>query len=196
MGNSQNKPCDTVTNNVTEETKEVINTVHTNAVDKLNEELKKSKNKEYAKMIIDYLIGRCKEDAGFGDDVLRKEKTFDGCFSYIKDKARSKAVNGCAAIKDETVYEWAEDYYRSESTKVVAKSTKKSTNKSAETEHKSTEMEDKSTDKSTTQSTNTPTETVSEENDAAKTQRKKTRSSVKRSEPDGQMSIFDLMMGE
>lgn len=84
-----------------------------NAFEKLSEELKGSKD-EYKKLIVEHLVKRIKEDSGLGDDVARDGKTLDGCMSYIKDKAKKQASNGVAVIEDSKVYEWAEDYYRSD----------------------------------------------------------------------------------
>ena len=70
----------------------------------LEAERKKESKKEFANPIIDYLLKRCDEDPGFAEDVLRDGKTWNGCFSYIRNEARKKAVNGCAAVEDSTVY--------------------------------------------------------------------------------------------
>lgn len=199
------------TETVSKETETVINTIHTNPVDKLKEELKNAKNKGYAKLIIEHLIKRCGEDAGFGEDVLKKEKTFEGCFDYIRNQAKKSAVNGCAAIEDETVYEWAEDYYRSaQSTKSTTKKANKSTNKPTEKPNKSTEVVDKPTDQSTKENVQSVAEvsksdancTENEKNaqktvaNAQKTSKTVKKTSAKKNEPEGQMSIFDLMMGD
>lgn len=58
------------------------------------------------------MIRRCKEDAGFAQDVLTASRTWNSCFGYIKDKARKEASAGVACIEDRIVYEWAEDYIR------------------------------------------------------------------------------------
>ena len=58
-------------------------------------------------------IKRIGEDEGLAEDVLKKQKTWDQCFKYIYEKARKMAGGQkAAAIIDETVFEWAEDYYR------------------------------------------------------------------------------------
>lgn len=81
------------------------------AINKLNGE---SKDTEYKKLIVAHLIKRVKEDSGLGDDVARDGKTLDGCIAYIRDQAKKQASNGVAVIEDAKVYEWAEDYYRSD----------------------------------------------------------------------------------
>ena len=87
--------------------------INLNAINKLNGELKGSKD-EYKKLIVAHLTKRIKEDSGLGDDVIRDGKTLDGCMTYIKGKAKKSASNGVAVIEDSKVYEWAEDYYRSD----------------------------------------------------------------------------------
>lgn len=87
--------------------------INLNAINKLSGEVKDSKD-EYKKLIVAHLTKRIKEDSGLGDDVAKDGKTLDGCMTYIKDKARKSASNGVAVIKDDQVYEWAEDYYRSD----------------------------------------------------------------------------------
>lgn len=179
------------------------------AKEKLEAERKKETKKEFVNPVIDYLLKRCDEDTGFAEDVLRDGKTWNGCFSYIKNEARKKAVNGCAAVEDSTVYEWAEDYYRSDVKEAAKTTTKKanaktqkvnaSTKKTTEKSDSSTEMskrEEKCSEneeKAQISTTNAPEKEKTVKKDAAKKQRKKENSSIKRSEPVGQVSIFDLM---
>lgn len=87
--------------------------INLNAINKLNSELKGAKD-EYKKLIVEHLVKRIKEDSGLGDDVAKDGKTLDGCMAYIKDQAKKHASNGVAVIEDAKVYEWAEDYYRSD----------------------------------------------------------------------------------
>lgn len=82
------------------------------AIDKLKKELEDTKDKQFAKPIIEYLIKRCEEDPSMAEDVDQEHKTWGKCFSYIYDKAKKEAggKNQCA-IHHKTVFEWAEDYY-------------------------------------------------------------------------------------
>lgn len=84
-----------------------------NAINKLNGELKDTKD-EYKKLIVAHLIKRIKDDSGLGNDVAQDGKTLDGCVAYIRDQAKKQASGGVAVIEDAKVYEWAEDYYRSD----------------------------------------------------------------------------------
>lgn len=172
------------------------------AKEKLEAERKKEAKKEFANPIIDYLLKRCDEDPGFAEDVLRDGKTWNGCFSYIRNEARKKAVNGCAAVEDSTVYEWAEDYYRSDVKEAVKTSTRKTNSTTKKTIPKvdsSTEMskrEEKCSENEKNaqiSNANAPEKEKTVKKDAAKKQRKKENSSTKSSGPVGQMSIFDLI---
>lgn len=82
------------------------------AKEKLEEELEKSKDKTFSKPIIEYLLGRCEEDKGLAQDIEQPHKTWDKCFEYIYNQARKHAKGNRACIREDVVYEWAEDYYR------------------------------------------------------------------------------------
>ena len=78
----------------------------------MEEELKQAKDKDFADPIITHLLKRCEEDPGMAEDVAQAHKTWSKCFKYIQDQARKRAKGNCAAIRDDVVYEWAEDYFR------------------------------------------------------------------------------------
>jgi len=86
--------------------------VHVKAQEKLKIELEKVKDKVFAEPIISYLIKRCEEDKGISEDVLQNHKTLGKCFSYVYSQAKKQAGNqNKCAVRDDVVYEWAEDYY-------------------------------------------------------------------------------------
>lgn len=85
-----------------------------NAIKKLKKEREKAKNKNFATPIIEHLLKRCAEDPGMAEDIMKTCKTWDKCFAYILQNAKKQATGNCAAVEDEVVYEWAEDYYRKE----------------------------------------------------------------------------------
>lgn len=60
--------------------------------------------------VMAHLRRRISEDLGLLEDS--EGKTWENCARYIMDKARKQAQDGCAVIRDEQVYEWAEDYCR------------------------------------------------------------------------------------
>lgn len=81
------------------------------AVTKLQEELKKAKEEEFAEPIIEYLIERCKESESLAADICQDHKTWEKCYDYIYSQARKQAKGNSLAVRDDVVYEWAEDYY-------------------------------------------------------------------------------------
>lgn len=89
---------------------------------------KKTHSDDNAKVIIDYLIKRAEEDPGMGEDILQPHKTYKNCWSYIMDQARKKLSNRSGAVRSDTVFEWAEDYYRLDD-KALAEKQKKEAKK-------------------------------------------------------------------
>lgn len=81
------------------------------AKEKLEKELEGDKDKSFAEPVIGYLLGRCAEDEGLSQDVVQEHKTWKKCIDYIYEKARKQSVGNKAAVRDDVVYEWAEDYY-------------------------------------------------------------------------------------
>lgn len=81
------------------------------AAGKLDSEIKGSKN-ESAKAIVEYLKKRARESENLANDILKPSKTWNKCWEYIYSKAAKLPREGrVLAVRDETVYEWAEDYY-------------------------------------------------------------------------------------
>lgn len=81
------------------------------AKEKLEKEMKADKDKTFAEPVIGYLLKRCEEDLGLAQDVVQEHKTWEKCFDYIYEQARKQATGNRAAVRDDVVYEWAEDYY-------------------------------------------------------------------------------------
>ena len=81
------------------------------AREKLEAEKKKATQKNFAEPVITYLLKRCEEDQGLAEDVMQEGKTWNKCFSYIVEQARKQSNGRSAAVEDQVVYEWAEDYY-------------------------------------------------------------------------------------
>lgn len=93
-------------------TQEDFEQIQDQAKKKLEDEMKKAKEKSFAEPIIGYLLKRCEDNKSLAEDVMQEQKTWDKCFNYIYSKAREQSKGNCAAIRDEVVYEWAEDYYQ------------------------------------------------------------------------------------
>ena len=80
--------------------------------EKLEAEKKKATQKNFADPVITYLMKRCEEDQGLAEDVMQEGKTWNKCFSYIVEQARKQSNGRSAAVEDQVVYEWEEDYYQ------------------------------------------------------------------------------------
>lgn len=79
--------------------------------EKLEKEMKDAKDTTFAEPVIGHLLKRCGEDNGLAQDVMQEHKTWEKCYKYIFEQARKQARGNSAAIRDDVVYEWAEDYY-------------------------------------------------------------------------------------
>lgn len=149
------------------------------AKEKLEAELKSAKDKAFAEPIIQYLLKRCEEDNGLAEDVAQKHKTWEKCFSYIYSQARKQSKGSCAAVRDDVVYEWAEDYYHLDD-----KALEEKRKKEAEERKKREAANPKKPAVKNTASTK-QAEKKNEPTDHSPKQKK--------NELQGQVSLFDLM---
>ena len=165
------------------------------AEEKLKKELAVAKDKSFADPIIGYLLERCREDEGLAEDVVQEHKTWQKCFEYIYRQARQQAHGNCAAVRDDVVYEWAEDYYHKDDKAEEEKKAKKA----AEDKAKKT-----ATEKAKKVKTATERKTVKAKGNAEKTEKvsvppkaetpkapPKPKKNPK--EMDGQMDLFSMM---
>ena len=81
------------------------------AKEKLEKEMKADKDKTFAEPVIGYLLKRCEDDLGLAQDVVQEHKTWKKCLDYIYGQARKQATENRAVVRNDVVYEWAEDYY-------------------------------------------------------------------------------------
>lgn len=63
-------------------------------------------------IILNHLQKMAIEDQNFKDRLEDKNKSIDGCMSYITVQARKKSSNNVAVISDEDVFKWAAHYYQ------------------------------------------------------------------------------------
>jgi len=148
------------------------------AMQKLEKEKDKAKDPVFADPIIKYLLGRIKEDMGLVADVLQEHKTWDKCLGYIRKQAQKVAKDGCAYVENETVYEWAEDYYHQDDKALEEKKRREEEERKKKQEsRKVTKKQEAKTEKK-------------EKNIAQNDDRKK---QTKKNEIDGQFSLFDLV---
>lgn len=160
------------------------------AVEKLEKEKVSAKDKNFAEPILGYLIRRCKEDSGLADDVLQEHKTWKKCFDYIFEKARKQASGNCAAIRDEVVYEWAEDYYHRDDKAEEEKKAKEAEErkKKAAEQKKKAETQKKANEKKEEK----PAPKKKEQREEKKTEGKALQKK-KSNELEGQMDLFSMM---
>lgn len=168
------------------------------AVQKLENELSKltGHKKNFAEPCIDYLKKRCEEEDGICEDILLPHKTWEKCYKYIYGQAEKMLHRQSGPVRNDTVFEWAEDYFRQddkaiEEQKANEEAKRKEKQSKAETQTKnrprvakpSPSRKEKGTDKPTTEPTSKPAE---------KAPRKKKQQDI-----EGQMDIFSIMgMGE
>lgn len=62
-----------------------------------------------------YLEERAKDDPTIAMNLLKANKTIEGCCRYITEQARKAATNNVAMIEDAMVYNWAIHYYDEDS---------------------------------------------------------------------------------
>jgi hypothetical protein len=165
--------------------------------------LKAAKEKSFADPIINHLIERIGEDEGLAEDVLKEQKTWGHCFKYIYEKARKKAGSQkVAAVDNETVLEWAEDYYRGtdkDVEKVAGAAPKKASGKAKTSQTKNSTYDMK---KAIEKATAKPEEGKKDEDEPEpeilakpKAQKKPKKTQKELDEESGQMNIFDLLGG-
>lgn len=77
-------------------------------VDKVTEEKKKAYAKAQADIIIKHIKSVCDEEY---DGLLNQEhKSFRRMWTFVKDKAKERAIDGCAFVDDATVFGWIDEY--------------------------------------------------------------------------------------
>ena len=186
---------DAVTGNIPAPTPEEIETakkanagdVVAKAKQKLEEEVKKAKDKEFADPIIRHLLKRCEEDPGMAEDILQAHKTWLKCFAHIRGEAKKRADGNCAVIRDDLVYEWAEDYFRMDDKALEEKKEKE--RKAQEEKRKAEAAKKKSGSGKQKKKADAKKETEEKKTPAPE----KNGRAPKNKEPEGQMSLFDLL---
>lgn len=103
--------------------------IRNKAKQKLEQELKESNNKGFAEPIINYLQKRIQESNALAADICQDHKSCGRCLNYIYEKAREELSGKNGAIRDDVVYEWAEDYYHKDDKEEVEKELKESKGK-------------------------------------------------------------------
>lgn len=155
---------------------------------KLEDEAKEAKDEEFTYLVINHLIKRCEEDPGLAEDIIQEHKTWIKCFTYIRSQAKKRAEGNCAAIRSDLVYEWAEDYFRLDDKALEERKAKE--RKEQEAKNKAEVAKRKSgfgnQEKKTNAKKAVEVKKISEPE-------KKSNKPQKKKEPEGQMSLFDLL---
>lgn len=157
------------------------------AKEKLEKELNDAKDKNFADPVIKYLLKRCEEDDGLSSDVLQPHKTWAKCFTYIYEQARKQRDGNCAAVRDDVVYEWAEDYFHLDDKAIEEKKKKE------EEKRKKQQKQDAEKRKQQISKQKPAKEKAPEKTPDAKPVKEVKKQAPKKNETEGQMSLFDLL---
>lgn len=153
------------------------------AVTKLQEELKKAKDKAFADPVIKHLIERCEESESLASDICQDHKTWEKCYKYIYEQARKQAKGSSCAVRDDVVYEWAEDYYHKDDKAEEDKKAKEAAERKKKQDAKAkTDSEKKETSKPATE--------TEKKTEAPKPEPKSKRNNK---DMDGQLDMFSLL---
>lgn len=162
----------------------------TDAEAKLMEELKKAKPKEFAKPIIEYLVERCRDSESLATDICQDHKTWKGCYDYIVANARKKLNNVSGPVRDDVVFEWAEDYYHlDDKAEAERKAKEEAERKKRRTETAKKATKDKAGKKAAA-SADQKVKLVAEKSEKSPKTEKQKRNS---NDMEGQMDMFSLM---
>lgn len=173
-----------------EQTKDFKNILEVQeAKKKLENELKDAKDKSFAEPIIKYLLGRCEEVKSLSEDILQRHKTWEKCLDYIYSLARKQSTGNRAVIRDEVVYEWAEDYYHKDDKAEEAEKAKKAEEAKKKAEERAAKTKEnvgnrKTEDKVAQEKENSPAP-------VEKVKEKRTQRNNK--DLEGQMDMFSMM---
>lgn len=162
------------------------------AIAKLQAELEKAKEKEFAKPVIEYLLERCRQSESLAADICQSHKTWEKCYKYIYEEARKKLNSKSGPVRDDVVYEWAEDYFHLDDKAEEEKKAKEEAErkkKSAEKKKQDTEKKGKAT------SVKSPKSGKAEEKKTAVSEPKREvqKPKSKKNELDGQIDFFSMM---
>lgn len=160
------------------------------AKEKLEKEMKADKDKDFAEPVIGYLLERCEEDLGVAQDVVQEHKTWKKCLDYIYKLAEKQATKMRAVVRDDVVYEWAEDYYHKDDKAEEAEKAKKVAEAKAKSKRKKAAEKKKPTKTTTKPSTDRNKAKVPVKEEKSKEQPKPKKSGK---DIEGQLDMFSMM---
>lgn len=155
------------------------------AKEKLEKEMKADKDKTFAEPVIGYLLKRCEDDLGLAQDVVQEHKTWKKCLDYIYGQARKQATENRAVVRNDVVYEWAEDYYHKDDKAEEEKKAKKEAERKAKQKKAAEERKAKAKENSAKAAP-----TPQKKEDMPKEQPKSKRNGK---DMDGQLDMFSIM---
>lgn len=173
------------TEEITAAKEENAEPVKQRAKEKLEKEMKADKDKTFAEPVIGYLLKRCEEDEGLAQDVVQEHKTWKKCFDYIYSQARKQTKGNCAAVRDDVVYEWAEDYYHKDDKAEEEKKAKKEAERKAKQKKEAEERKAKAKEK--------PAKTASVPQKKEEIPKEQTKPKRNGRDMDGQLDMFSMM---
>ena len=165
------------------------------AVTKLQEELKMAKSKEFAEPVIEHLIERCKESESLASDICQNHKTWEKCFDYIYAQARKQTKGNSCAVRDEVVFEWAEDYYHKDDKAGKENKTQKSADQKKENDKKKSDVKTQQKtvqDKKKDDKKDAVTQKDAKKVDVAKNAQTTEKPKPKKNEIEGQLDMFSM----
>lgn len=175
---------------------ETESTIKEQAKKKLEKELGKAKDRSFAKPVIEYLIKRCEEDNGLFEDVIQEHKTWEKCYGYLHSKAQKSAQKGvsCYAVRDDVVFEWAEDYYHKDDKAEEEKKARKAAEAKKKAEERKAKAKEESAKKAEREKENQGTK-APDKTEAVSGGSKKDHAKPKKNTRDieGQMDMFSMM---
>lgn len=150
------------------------------AIAKLQAELEKAKEKEFAKPVIEYLLGQCRQSGSLASDICQSHKTWEKCYKFIYEEAKKKLNSKSGPVRDAVVFKWAEDYFHVDDKALEEKKAKEKAVRKK---------------KGNTTSVKSSKSGKTEENklEVSNLQREVKKPNFKKNELDGQMDMFSLM---
>ena len=148
------------------------------AKEKLENELNNANDKEFADPVIKHLLKRVEESDSLASDICQEHKTWKKCFDYIFAQAKKQANGKNCAVRDDVVYEWAEDYYHKDDKEEEEKKAREAAERKKKQKAKNTE--DKTKEKKAV--------AVQEETETPEPKPKKSGKDM-----DGQLDMFSFM---
>ena len=157
------------------------------AKEKLEKELQSASEKGFADPVIKHLLERIEQSDSLAADVCQEHKTWNKCYKYIRDQAWNLTKGGDCAVREDVVYEWAEDYYHKDD---KAEEAKKAEEQRKKQEKAKTPEKKKASEKTATKKPekNKPVDKAPVEKPKAEPKHKKSGNDM-----EGQMNLFSMM---